>query len=129
MRYRAHTGMGTDWHKDKTVLSSIIWNSDPNDRQKLEFLPENSEESEPPTNQPLVHETNGDRSPAYIFWGAALQEAGYDVQPTAHAVQPVTSEAYRYSMAVFWLLPEMDMSGFETAITMKNRQFEFKIAA
>lgn len=129
MRYRAHSKMGTSPHVDKTVMSTILWNSDQNDQQKLAFPESHWLKNNLSRYRAVECRSEEQSSPAYLFWGTALSEAGFDVLPTSHAVLPVTDEKYRYSIAVFWLLPEFDMTQFKTAVVTFKPVDELKIAA
>lgn len=116
MRYCPHENLATNPHVDKTVLSTIIWNSDPNQDQRLAFPRTQSDASDVSQYRAIGCRGEDQHKPAYVFWGAALSETGYSQPASPHAVLPVDEDAYRYSIAVFWLLPELDLSDFSTAI-------------
>lgn len=128
MRYRGRPGRATVPHVDKTVLSTIFWSSDPVAQQRLSFVQKTQGSVEDGLYQPISAVGCND-CPAYTFWGAALSEAGFDQVATPHAVEPVAKENYRYSIAVFWLLPEFDMAYFNTAVSEEPKELQFKSAA
>ncbi len=129
MRYRSHERLGTHPHVDKTVMSSIIWNSDPNEDQRLAFPLYPSDAHDPSRYHPVGCKPRSQPSPAYLFWGAALSEAGYPQPASPHAVLPVLGSSHRYSVAVFWLLPDLDLSDFKTAVPIVPEVAEMAIAA
>ena len=105
----------------ENVLSTIIWNSDPNERQCLAFPKDGGMVSDLSDLGPASRHTQWRNSPAYVFWGAALSEAGYHQhQPTQHAVLPFENDEHRFSIAVFWLLPELDLSQFSTRVAFND---------
>lgn len=121
MRYRSDPLMGTNPHVDKTSLSSILWTNDPIDRQCLAF-PRRPEAADKLSQfAPVVWNNDVSGKGTAVFFGAALFEAGYPrYQPAIHAVLPIKKDGFRYSLAFFWLLSDLDLSGFSTKVTVDD---------
>lgn len=130
MRYLPGTRMGTNPHVDKTALTAIMWNSDPKTDQRLAFPVEPGTPYKIGDFRPAPARCLWRSKPAYAFWGAALPEAGYTrYQPTPHAVMPVDGSGYRYSIAVFWHLPGVDLTHFSTKVPVSDDLSDTQVAA
>ena len=97
----------TQRHVDKSAITVILHTDDPlNDQRLLVYRPNGGG---------MLQERERSEEKARVFYGAALQEAGYDqYRPAVHAVRGLGTQETRHSAIFFWLLRGIDLSEFDT---------------
>lgn len=117
LRYEKDSKLSTNPHVDKTAFTLILNTNDPPDREKL--IVRNVDEPIKYLSQyevPKIHEDH-----SLLFFGAALEQAGHKAyKALAHAVLPFNHSHERYSIILFWHLPNFDMSNFSTKVEFSD---------
>lgn len=113
IRYENDALLATNPHVDKRALTLLLnSNSDPENDKVILAKDINKE------NLSLndFGSINRVKNQSLLFFGAAPREAGFqNYKPMPHAVSPF-KEPVRHSAVFFWLLPDHDMSSFDTTV-------------
>jgi SAM-dependent methyltransferase len=118
LRYEHDDRLATNPHVDKSALTVILDSDDPSSEGRL--LVGDPSVSTTPQRLSAFKVCEQEPGTCPVFFGAALKEAGYgNFRPMPHAVRPFDS-AVRHSAVFFWLLPEHDMSCFDTTVLIDD---------
>lgn len=104
---------GTTPHFDKSALT-LIWNSDDDDNESLIVCEEPNSPSIDKLHKPQrIYADQNNASSTILIVGSAAQNTGLNIKPTLHGVTDFKKD-YRHAVISFLLVPDIDMSGFQT---------------